>query len=473
MRKCALVFLILLLSSLNCNLPEMSDSSVTSDSPSTPTPTPRAHESTAQIDSSPKEGPAIDYEMRFGIGGYLYPDIRQGEEAILHATRALDQLGLVWLRHPGRGIAWYEVQPTRDTWDFSKLDAVVEDNRHPWLFPTYGMVGNVYPFGGDFSPESMKSFGDKQTTISYIVEHEIDLNDPQQRADAETYITTLVERYKDRIQYWEIGGNEGISSPHRLEIITYTYDWIKQADPEAVVLITAICGDDDEKFYSGLSALDALLAAGAGDSFDVANFHYYGRIEGAFEARLQTRFNEYKAMLDKHGVHKPIWVTETSTSSYGESTLSGASSQSLQARHVIIRAVVFAAAGAEKIFWYDYGELGPDDLFYGCSLMDTTDGPKPAYYTFKLLVEKLGHYEAAEALRSENVYLYSFIVEGDRKILVAWSQTGLSLDLRPILASEQALVTHISEDEASEPLAETVSAAEVPISPSPIFIEAP
>ena len=69
----------------------------------------------------------IDFSMRIGIGGYLYPDIEFGEEAILAATRELDQLGLVWLRHPGRGISWYEVQPTRDTWDFSKLDAVVEE----------------------------------------------------------------------------------------------------------------------------------------------------------------------------------------------------------------------------------------------------------------------------------------------------------------------------------------------------------
>jgi len=78
-------------------------------------------------------------------------------------------------------------------------------------------------------------------------------------------------------------------------------------------------------------------------SFDVANFHWYGPIDGDFEARLEQRFDEYKAVLTRHGVHKPIWVSETSTSSHPESVLSGASSEAIQARHVVMRLVIFSA----------------------------------------------------------------------------------------------------------------------------------
>ena len=93
------------------------------------------------------------YDMRFGVNGGMYPEIREGEEAIRSVTEELDELGMIWLRHPGQGVAWFEVQPTRDTWDFAKLDAVINNNHHPLVIEIYGSVGTAYPFEGDFSKQ--------------------------------------------------------------------------------------------------------------------------------------------------------------------------------------------------------------------------------------------------------------------------------------------------------------------------------
>jgi hypothetical protein len=411
------------------------------------------------------------YAMRFGVGGGLYPSIDEGEMRIYAATRELDKLGMVWLRHPGNGIAWHEVQPTRDSWDFAKLDAVLQDNNHPWLFPTYGMVGNPYPFGGDFSRQYLQSLGDKADIMAYIQANSVDMDDPVQRADAEMYIKTLVERYKDQVRYWEIGGNEGIASSQRFGIVYYTYQWIKEVQPDAVVVVTAVGGDDDDQFYAGLAAFDDLLAQGMGDYFDVANFHYYGRVEGELEPRWEQRYDEYKAILDKYGVDKPIWVTETSTCSSNPSPVSGAGNEQLQALHVVQRLVVFAAKGAEKVFWYDFGELTPEDKFYGCNLYDSVQGPKPAYYTFQLLVEKLGFYESVDTLRSDDVRLYRFVT-ADGPIFVAWSEAPRTVDLGGFFGQGQVSVTHIIEDANPTPQTELVVSSAVPISPSPVFIEA-
>jgi len=411
------------------------------------------------------------YSMHFGVGGSLYPDIKQGEGAIQKITEDLDKLGMIWLRHPGRGIAWYEVQPARDTWDFTKYDAVIINNQHPWIIPIYGMIGNAYPFEGNFTREYLESLGQKENIMQYIKDHELDMNDQQQKADAEVYVKTFVERYKDKIKYWEIGGNEGIGSQYRLDIVKYTYMWIKEVQPESVVLITAVGGDDDDQFYNGINAFDDLLAQGIDDYFDIGHFHYYERFENDFENRLEDRFDEYRGVMKKYGVDKPIWVTETSTSSYENTVLSEPGSEQIQARHVVIRLVVFAARGAEKVIWYNYGELTEDDKFYGCNLVDNGDGPKPAYYTFKILVEKLGHYKKVDILQRDSIRLYRFIDEKDKPVFVAWSDYLQDIDLSEYFKDDMVKVTHIIEDESTTPLVESTSADQISISPSPVFIE--
>lgn len=430
-------------------------------------------EQPAEPTTTPTPAPVeTDYSMRFGIGGYIYPDIRRGEAAIYAATGELDKLGMIWLRHPGKGIAWYEVQPTRETWDFEKLDAVISHNNHPWIIPIYGMVGTAYPFNADFSEEYMLSLSDRMEILQHIIANTVDMNDPVQKADAEVYVKALVGRYKDQIRYWEIGGNEGLPAPERFDIITNTYPWIKEIQPDSFVLITAICGDDDSTFRRNLDAFDSLLATGVGDYFDIANFHYYGGIEGDFEERLEERFDEYRAIMDKYGVRKPIWVTETSTSSYENSVLSGPSSEQRQARDVVKRLVIFSAKGAEKVFWYDYGELSSDDKFYGCSIVDREGEPKPSYYTFKLTVDKLGHYETIDTLRRDDVTLYRFITETGQPIFVAWAKTSQTIDLSQYIDKEAVLVTHIVEDrDTTSPQTEIVRADRIELSESPIFIE--
>lgn len=411
------------------------------------------------------------YGMHFGVGGGLYPDIENGEDMIHAITRDLDKLGMIWLRHPGNGISWWEVQPIKDTWDFRKLDAVIGNNEHPWIIPIYGMIGNPYPFNSDFSREYLESLGDKEDIMQYIIANEIDMSDLQQKADAEIYVKTLVNRYKDKIKYWEIGGNEGIVSSKRFDIVVNTYTWVREVDPEAIVLITAVGGDDNNQFYNGIEAFDKLLSKGIGDYFDIGHFHYYEHFGGNFEERLEKRFEEYKKVMDKYSVKKPIWVTETSTSSYEQTVLSEPGSEQLQARHVVIRLVVFSAKGAEKVFWFDYSELNPGDKFYGCNLTDSINGHKPAYYTFKLLVEKIGYYNSAETLRSDDVRLYKFIVDKDKQVFIAWSNDYMTIDLSQYINSEKVIITHIIEDNSTEPVIEVTKTTSIELSASPVFIE--
>lgn len=425
-----------------------------------------------------RSSPGVAGAMRFGIGGGIYPPIRRGEEAMRAVTRTLDELGPVWLRHPGKGSSWREVQPTRTTWDFRKLDAVLEGNGHPWMFFVYGAVGTAYPFGADLTKEHMDSLGGRKAVLKHIIENAVDLDDPVQRADAETYAKALVGRYRDRVRHWEIR-NEGISAPEALPLAKSTYRWIGETDPEASVLAIAVAGDDDATFRKGIKAFGSMLAEGYGDYFDIGNFHYYERTGSGLEERCEEKFDEYRAVMDSHGALKPIWVTETATSSAGTTKLSGKSSEREQARDVVKRLVVFSAKGAEKVIWYNYRTTHPGDKFYGCNLIDEKTGvPKPAYRTFKLLVEKVGDYGKVETLRRDAVRLYRFTTAGGEPVLVAWSGSpgAAVLDVGGYLGgggdgAGKVRVTHIIEDEGAEPAVETVPGGAVRVSESPVFIE--
>jgi hypothetical protein len=107
------------------------------------------------------------YDMRFGVNGGMYPGINEGEQEIISVTQELDELGMVWLRYPGQDTAWFEVQPARNTWDFRKLDAVINHNDHPLLIEIYGSIGTAYPFEGDFSKQHLESLGGKNEIMQY------------------------------------------------------------------------------------------------------------------------------------------------------------------------------------------------------------------------------------------------------------------------------------------------------------------
>jgi len=419
--------------------------------------------------AQPAAGEPDKYAIRFGVNGGMYPPIRSaGEARFLAVTREMDRLGMVWQRHVGRGQSWFEMQPTRDTWDFRSVDAVVARNAHPIVLNVWGQVGFVYPFKSELPWARLGSLGSKTAIMNHIKAHQVDLSDPQQKAEAEVYVKTFVERYKDVVDYWEVG-NEGHQTPEALDIAARTCRWIKETKPDATVLLGTVAGDDEAMFARGFAAYRELLAEGIGECCDVATMHYYGKTEN-IDVTLAERVRAFRAALDEFGVDKPLWLTETSTSSHESSVLSGPSSERNQARDVVKRLVVASAAGADKVFWHDYQETYPDNKFYACNLVDQGRGPKPAYFTLKLVVDRLGYCQAVEELRADTVKLYRFTTDAG-EVFVAWSDSEQTTDLSPHLTASQVTITHIVE-EAGEtaPATETAPVAQVPVSPSPVFV---
>ncbi len=413
------------------------------------------------------------FDGHFGINGVHYPSLREGVDRIHARSRELGELGPIWLRHPGRDTGWHEIQSQRGgAYEWTKLDAIIKETDHPWVMEIYGAVGTIYPFREKMGRDSLDKSGDKHAIYKKVKENSINFDDTTERADAETYVKDFVNRYKDRVRVWEVG-NEGINSPDRFDTIKHTYGWVKEADPDALVMITSVAGTDDRQFDKGIEKMDEMLEQGIGDYFDIGNFHYYGHIGNDFEGQLERAYDAYSGVLAKHGHSKPIWVTETATSSSADSELSGPSSEAAQARHMVKRMVVFSGKGAEKVMWHGYRSNSAKNRFAGCNLRDPRDDTtKPSYRTLKLLIDKIGYYESVQTVMSDGTWLYRFANPGGGVVLVAWSHDPVKLDLSEHLGSSDALVTHTIEDASPNASSAQVKANKVSVSASPIFVEA-
>ena len=235
--------------------------------------------------------------------------------------------------------------------------------------------------------------------------------------------------------------------------------------------MTAVAGDSEAMFDRNMDALDKLLEGGAGDHFDLGNIHYYGLTGDDLEERIERRFGEYRALLDRHGVDAPIWVTETGTSSHADSRLSGKSSERAQARDVVRRLVVFAAVGAERVIWHNYRVTSPADHFHECNLISARGGPKPAYHAYVNLVSRIGRFERVEALRTDDVRVYRFHDAGGDAVTVAWARTEGEVDLTGLLGTDPLARTEIIVEGGGAATQATVPPGAVLLGPDPVFLE--
>ncbi len=412
-----------------------------------------------------------DTHGHFGLNGGYAPDPQDRRPNMARDMGELEDLPPMILRQPGMAdVCWDFVHPEPGVWDWEMADAFFEYDRYTPIAELYSHMGMPYFFGADFTQEHLETLAEKgggtrREIARYYREHPLDLAIPKHRTDAKEYVETVVQRYADRVHYWELG-TEITAEPTLVEMMKHTYPWVKEHDPDCQVIMPSIAGTDERMFQRQIGALDRRLTEGMGAYFDIAGYHDYAPLDG-----LEDRYDLFEQTLAKHGVHKPIWVTETGTSSDPDSMLSGKSSETKQAREVVQRLVILSAKGAEVVLWHNYKHCSRKSAFYGANLVDHRLGPKPGYHTFKLLLEQIDDYQSAEKLPIDGMSLYRFTFDGRAPVFVAWADVEGTADLS--FEMSRAQVTHIIETSGqTEPAVEEAKGTAVPIGPSPVFITA-
>lgn len=248
---------------------------------------------------------------------------------------------------------------------------------------------------------------------------------PEGIAAYANYCRAMVSHYKGKVKYWEIWNEPNIEQfwkpkpdPDKYAILLKTAsNACKEADPNCFVVGVCTSGVD-------LSFIKKVLAAGTITSMDALSVHPYRYPDPPEKGIISDLAEVRKAMDAVGGKGKPIWVTEV-----GWPTHLGPRGISVDAQaHMLVRAYLEClAGGAETVFWYWFGNDGPNPSYnedhFGIRFREGT--PKPAYIACQTMTKLL---EGATYTRSLGLGVKSrarIFRRGDDTIAALWAVEGM------------------------------------------------
>ncbi len=211
------------------------------------------------------------------------------------------------------------------------------------------------------------------------------------------------------------------------------YPAVKQANPEAKVLLGALAYDnwplDGGKFDPWF--FDQVLDSKAGNGknyFDIINFHYYyawawkwdnGLYNNGVIAKAGYLRQEY---MDKTGdaISKPVMLSEIGSPSSGPASDKQDYSLQKQADDVFKEMTRAMSAGLSPIIWFmGVDQTGPSwERKYGLLANDLT--MKPGYYSYQTFTREMAgaQYVGHENPALTSVESYEFLVKGRRQTVL-------------------------------------------------------
>jgi len=204
-----------------------------------------------------------------------------------------------------------------------------------------------------------------------------------QRQDYADFVTYLVNRYGDRIQYWEIW-NEPESSEFwkpepdysdYFELLKVAYTAAKAANPDVKIISAGSCHEE---------MIEELFGMGMNDYIDIVGIHPYTYPQPIEQSFWGTAISDFNTLSGG----KPIWVTEIGVPTHTGIT---GSSEAMQAKFLPRIYMTLLALGAQNVTWYDMVDDGPDlsNKEYNFGILRNDYTVKPAYYAYKHMASLL------------------------------------------------------------------------------------
>ena len=229
------------------------------------------------------------------------------------------------------------------------------------------------------------------------------------------------------IKHWTVDNEPAERGENYPELMKITYRAVKEADPAAKVIMGGTVGP-----APGLGPHAQYLRTMAGNYVDIFDIHWFGHARGDYR-ELGEYVRDLRRIFVKCGYPEDfeIWMTEVASYS-GKPSLDYErgkrpdelvfQSEALQAADILKRYVYGLSLGIKKMFLVQLfdGFNGTGGYFDLCGLI--FDGKydhdrgygvrKPAYYTYKLMTEKLegSDWDSVRPieLAAPNVYAYQF-----------------------------------------------------------------
>lgn len=297
-------------------------------------------------------------------------------------------IGACWVRpHPTAVFNWGNIEDENGGYDWTIPDIVIK------TIQDYNL-GILIQFWN--CPE---------TTIPYS---DLEMKDTERYL---RWLKAMVERYdgdgiddmpglKYPVLYYEVL-NEPIQHDPENEaekyarILKESYLAIKDANASAKVLVGGLLDVGRD--------LPLLLERGYEEYFDIINWH---QGDAEFAKRAESKF----------GVSKPMWITEMWYEEPGKPEEMTIEYEREQAKWLAETFAKNFAMGVDKIFHVEIPRL-----------LGREDNPRLAYYTYKLLAEKMGKFDSARIVKMDGREIYEFSQNGKKFYIIPSNQGVIKL----------------------------------------------
>lgn len=326
------------------------------------------------------------------------------------------------------GLTWEYMERRNNAFTFLRADSLIIIN------PTSKFIGEL--FYGNGASSDLR-FAPWDTLKQY-----------DSASYRQNYIFRVVDRYKNYIDFWEIGNEQshgwltGVFLPYQYAaLVQETAPTIYSTDSNSKIILSGLGNPEDELDTNDVSIvwLDSVLTAlgnNPGQYFDVVDCHLYTNWY-----RIPVFIRKIQSILNQHNCgDKLIFVGENGVSSDLANTkpLVGVGTKN-QADQIFIRMCLAVASGAVQSNWFSHIDgFGNSGSFRGYgSIYHTTSGviaQKPSWYSLQLLFNELVNFSSVEMisegdpLTGNGDYVIKFIVEGKQKY-VAWNSNGSNYTL--------------------------------------------
>jgi hypothetical protein len=371
-------------------------------------------------------------DARFGLQMYFSTETQVAEAAAAGAGQ---------VRIP---LAWAMVEPTNTSPSEFRWSATYEEGLARIAANEMGMILTIE---GNPSWAATNPGGPiDKVPISEFVDFVVAA---VQRYSVPPYNVKLWEFYNEPDngdELWAIAAGLGYwgNEPEAYaDLLAAVYQPIKEADPEAQVLLGGIAHDwydwweEDEELYDGPFVRDFLdrvlsrVQENGGGSFDVLNFHYYPTAFAgnwaAWGPGLVGKSTYLRQKLSSYGLDKPVVCTEAGVDGVDAITYE------VQSSYVPILYAQAMASELQSLSWFMLVDQDPG--YWKTGLLRADLSRKPAFYAYQTAAARLGHSSYLGALSLEEkgtaaMEAYHFLAgDGWKRFIVAWTNDGLSYPL--------------------------------------------